>query len=80
MEWKLVSVVPERQKLKIQGVNVWSQKWNAVKNETAYVKDPSFNQPFTFQVYTMINDGVVIKFAVGEFSNAIWGFYVMTED
>jgi hypothetical protein len=79
MEWKFVGVVPDGRKLKIRGVNVWSQKWKAT-SETAYVNDPLYKKPFTFQVYTIINNGEVIKFAAGEFSNAMWGFYIMAED
>jgi len=79
MDWKFVGAVPERQNFKIQGVNVWSQKWIPVENEFAYVNDPSYNQPFRFQVYTIQSGGVVIKFAAGEFSASMWGFYVMAE-
>ena len=79
MEWKLAGVVPDGREFKIQGVNVWSKKWNAIRNEFAHVQDPLYKQPFTFQVYSIINDGVVIRFAAGEFSNCMWGFYVPTK-
>ena len=80
MEWKFVGVVPDGREFKIQDVNVWSKKWNAVKNEVAHVQGPSYKQPFAFQVYTIINDNVIIKFAAGEFSNCVWGFYVPAND
>jgi hypothetical protein len=79
MDWRFVGLVPERQNFKIQGVDVWSQDWIPVKNEFAYVKDPSYHQPFRFQVYTIHSGGVVIRFAAGEFSVSMWGFYIKAE-
>jgi hypothetical protein len=78
MGWKFVGVVPEGQELKIDGVNVWSQEWTSVKGDVAEVIDPSYHQPFTFNVYAIKNGESDIKFAAGEFSNMVWGFYVMT--
>ena len=80
MSWKLVRVVPEKKELKIEGVNVWSQKWTLVEGQHAEVTDPSYHQPFTFHVYTIKNGESEIKFAAGEFSNAVWGFYVDVEE
>jgi hypothetical protein len=79
MTWKFAGAVGDGEEFKINGVNVWSQKWAPVKGEFADVKDPSYKQDFRFEVYTINNGAVAIKFAAGEFSNCIWGFYVMAE-
>jgi hypothetical protein len=80
MGWKLVGVVAEGKELKINGVNVWSQKWTAVKGEFADVTDPSYHRPFRFDIYTIKNGESDIKFAAGEFSNMVWGFYIEGEN
>ena len=79
MNWKFVSVVPDGYELKINGVNVWSKKWNLV-NEAVDVIDPKYHQPHKLGVYTIHDHGVVIKFAAGEFSNSVWAFYVPEEE
>lgn len=80
MSWKLVGIVPEGKELKINGVNVWSQKWTSVEGQFAEVIDPSYHRPFTFNVYTIKNGESDIAFAAGEFSNMVWGFYVAVEE
>jgi hypothetical protein len=80
MNWKLVGVVPEGKELRIDGVNVWSQKWTPVKGEFAEVIDPSYHQTFRFNIYTIKNGEAEIKFAAGEFSNMVYGFYVDNEN
>jgi hypothetical protein len=79
MGWKLVGVVPAELELKINGVNVWSQEWAVVEGEYADIEDPSYHQPFRFSVYTIKNGETAVKFAAGEFSNQVWGFYVDSE-
>ncbi len=56
--------------------NVWDHEWRAVKGERAHVKDPAYQQAFTFDVYKIVSDEDEIEFAVGEFSNQVWGFYL----
>jgi hypothetical protein len=79
MNWKFVGVVPEGKELKINGINVWSQQWTPMKGETADVTDPSYHQTFVFNIYTIKNGETEIKFAAGEFSNLVWGFYINAE-
>ena len=80
MNWKLVGVVPEGKELKINGVNVWSQHWIPMKGEFAEVTDPSYHRTFMFNIYTIKNGEAEIKFAAGEFSNMVYGFYVEAEN
>ena len=40
MTWNFLGVVPEGQNFKINGINVWSQKWTTLKDEFAAVKRP----------------------------------------
>ncbi|MFZ1041348.1 MAG: hypothetical protein WCA79_00875 [Anaerolineales bacterium] len=79
MTWNFLGVVPEGQEFKINGINVWSQKWTMLKDEFAEVKDSTYNREFKFHVYIISQSDIVIKFVAGEFSNSMWGFYIEAE-
>ncbi|MCM1128020.1 MAG: hypothetical protein NC429_16320 [Lachnospiraceae bacterium] len=58
------------------GVNIFDYKWqNTHKSVT--VRDPLYNQEHEFHIYTVIIDGQEKEFAAGEFSNCVWGFYLL---
>ena len=40
------------------------------------VKDPIYHQDHTFEVWQVEIDGQIHRFAAGEFSNCVWGFYL----
>ena len=75
-EWKFSGICVGNDKFEIDGVRIWSHEWRPIRNVIAYVKDPSYGQDFTFQVYTVEENGVRVEFAAGEFSNNVWGIYV----
>ena len=61
----------------IEGVDVWSRQWVVEKDAPhAEVKDPRYGQRFSFRVYHIESAGRKTRFAAGEFSNSIFGFYV----
>ncbi len=60
----------------IDGVNVWAHTWNDMPGQLAEIKDPLYQQSFSFNVYTINAGPQKIIFAAGEFSNTVWGFYV----
>jgi hypothetical protein len=74
--WKFAGAVPDGERFLISGVNVWDHQWERVKDEFAFVKDPSYGRDFKFQVYEIRANDRTIRFAAGEFSNCIWGFYI----
>ncbi|MCM1171391.1 MAG: hypothetical protein NC393_04600 [Clostridium sp.] len=57
-------------------VNIFDYKWENT-NEAVKVKDPLYGQEFTFDIYTVTINGQEQKFAAGEFSNCVWGFYTL---
>ena len=57
------------------GVNIFNYKWNDTK-EKVTIKDPLYHQPYDFSIYTVDINGILKRFAAGEFSNCIWGFYL----
>jgi hypothetical protein len=77
-EWKYAGTCFDSQRFVIAGVNVWDYHWS-MTGEKADVKDPQYNQDFSFDVWN-INARNEIEFAAGEFSNSVWGFYTRTKE
>jgi len=72
--WIHKKTVADREKFKINGINVWKHEWTTT-GQTIIVKDPLYNQSHKMQVYEIETDTKKIRFAAGEFSNCVWGFY-----
>ena len=57
------------------GVNIFDYDWRRT-GETASVVDPHYGQPRRFHVYEVEINGQLLRFAAGEFSNGVWGFFL----
>ena len=57
------------------GVNIFSYKWIRTEEEIEVV-DPLYGQEYIFPVYKVFIGENEYKFAAGEFSNSVFGFYV----
>lgn len=57
------------------GVNIFDYEWNDT-GKTATIIDPQYHKEYIFNVFTVEIDGIVKRFAAGEFSNGVWGFYL----
>jgi hypothetical protein len=73
-EWEYLGAAPGGQSFQIGGLEVWKHEWRDTR-ERAPVKDPLYQQDFTFHVYEIGSPGAVVTFAAGEFSTCMWGFY-----
>jgi hypothetical protein len=71
---KFIGSTLDGQKFKIDGVNVWDQKWKAF-GTVAEVIHPRHKEKHVFQLYSIMKGEKEIKFLAGEFSNTVWGFY-----
>lgn len=58
------------------GVNIFDYTWKRI-SESVKVLDPLYGQEFVFPIYTVLLDNKPHKFAAGEFSNGVWGFYTL---
>ena len=58
------------------GVNIFEYNWQAT-GKRIKVKDPLYNQEYIFPIYNVIIEEKEFTFAAGEFSNAVYGFYVL---
>lgn len=57
------------------GINIFEYEWHRM-DENVSVQDPLYHQNYRFPIYTVKVNGVLHKFAAGEFSNSVWGFYL----
>ncbi len=74
--WKFVGHCADGDTFLIGDINVWTRTWHPVQGEKAEVLDPLYGQSFSFPVYILEDGSRRIRFAAGEFSNNIWGFYL----
>ena len=57
------------------GVNIFDYEWEST-GERVTVRDPHHSEAHKFDVYTVTIDGQQHRFAAGEFSMCVWGFYL----
>ncbi|AKT54892.1 hypothetical protein ADJ74_03520 [Selenomonas sp. oral taxon 478] len=57
------------------GVDVFAHEWTDTR-KCIRVHDPLYGQPYTMNIYEITVDGSVHRFAAGEFSNNVWGFWL----
>ena len=60
------------------GVNIFQYRWRDCR-EKAVVIDPHYGTEKVFHVYEVEINGKIHRFAAGEFSNCVWGFYLETQ-
>jgi hypothetical protein len=77
-KWQFAGASPEGLSFAVGGLDVWKHRWLDTR-ERAQVVDPHYQRELTFDVYEIRVADKVITFAAGEFSNGIWGFYVIGE-
>jgi hypothetical protein len=76
--WQFVGIVLDSQPIKVCGINPWDFKWTLLADEKpVIVAHPSHPSQRHKMDRWEIKDGErTITFAAGEFSNAVWGFYI----
>lgn len=75
-DWNYIGWSFDSDTFEIEGIDVWQHDWQRANGEVAEVTDPAYGQGFSFVVYQIEHAGIRIRFAAGEFSNNVWGFYV----
>ena len=75
--WKTAGVVIEGQPMVIGGLNVWNHDWKRLPGPPLQLPHPSFpSQLHSMTVYEITDRGEYVRFAAGELSATVWGFYV----
>lgn len=76
-EWRQAHIGFEGDELKIGGLSVWSHAWQSVDTPRLRLPHPAYpEQIHDFTVQEIAEGSTVIRFAVSELSNGVWGFYV----
>jgi len=78
-KWKYLGTCTDGKTFIINGLNVWDYEWQNA-GEGASVVDPRYGGRKDFNIFTIETDKGILKFAAGEFSNCIWGFYSPPEN
>lgn len=58
------------------GVNIFDYEW-VYTNKFAKVRDLLYGEEYQFPIYSVTIQGLEHEFAAGEFSNCVWGFYLL---
>lgn len=74
-KWEHIRTIVDGEQFDIEGLNIWDSDWKDT-GERIQIKDPLYGQDFTFSVYEIVKGRTTAKFAIGEFSNCVWGGYL----
>jgi hypothetical protein len=75
--WRLVFIGLEGEPVSLHGHDPWKHEWNSCSEDAVVVAHPSYpSQRHEMSVYKLAAPGESIRFAAGEFSNGVWGFFV----
>jgi len=76
-EWKAVGIVVEGEPILVGGLNPWALEWHCVQAEPVQFPHPSYpNQRHGMKIYEINSGERHVRFAAGELSANVWGFYV----
>jgi hypothetical protein len=79
--WRDIHVGFEGDGLKIGGVEVWKREWRRTGEPHLNLPHPSYqHQIHRYDIYEIGDAGHSIRFAAGELSYGVWGFYVPETD
>jgi len=78
-QWKFLGAAAEDEEFRVDGINVWNYEWQKDQSGAiAHVKDPLYHHDLTLRVHLIELKNRKVRFAAGELSNGVWGFYVET--
>lgn len=75
--WRDVHVGFERDDLTLGGLKVWEESWRPVPGPRLILWHPAYpKQRHTMSAYEIGDPSAPVRFATGELSNGVWGFFV----
>ena len=76
-EWRSVHVGLEDDGLTLGGVKVWQHVWRHTGERTLQLPHPDYpQQRHSFDIVEIGSLECPVRFAAGEISNGVWGFYI----
>jgi hypothetical protein len=77
--WRFVSIGLDGDAVDLDGIDPWRHEWLSLDEPRVVVAHPSHpHQRHTMSVYAVRVEGREVRFAAGEFSNGVWGFFAPT--
>jgi len=75
--WRDIHIGFESDGLKINGLEVWKHEWRPTGLRPVELPHPSYlHQIHRYEIYDIGDAESPVRFAAGELSNGVWGFYV----
>jgi hypothetical protein len=75
--WRVVHVGVEGDDLRIGGLPVWTSEWRRVEAAPVGLPHPQHqHQVHTYWIFEIGDVSAPVRFASGELSNGVYGFYV----
>lgn len=75
--WRYLHVGFDHDGLTIGGVEVWKQSWRQIGEQALRLPHPSYPaQLHRYEIFEAGPAGDPVRFAAGELSNSVWGFYL----
>jgi hypothetical protein len=75
--WRNFHIGSEGDGLTINGVAIWQQEWRRTGEGSLELPHPNhLHQRHRFNIYEVGRVDDPVRFAAGELSNGVWGFYV----
>jgi hypothetical protein len=76
-DWRFIGIVAEGGPISLNGLDPWAHKWTRCEETSIRVSHPNYPaQRHAMHVYQINNGAATVRFAAGEFSNSVWGFYL----
>ncbi|WP_268225814.1 hypothetical protein [Sinomicrobium oceani] len=73
--WRFEKKLIENSDESVEGVKIWEFEWEST-GKYILIKDPLYSQVYLFEIYRIYDNNKILMFAIGEFSNGIWGVYL----
>ena len=78
--WRTVGTALSDEPIDVGGENPWLHEWRRLDEPDVDLPHPQYPQQLhSMQIYDMDVHGRRIRFAAGELSNGVWGFYVSVD-
>ena len=75
--WRALKIVIDGEDFRIEGIHIWEAEWRNVDPIAIKLPHPDHpNQKADFWIYEIGSGTNIVRFAAGELSNCVWGFYI----
>ncbi|MCG7282008.1 hypothetical protein MHJ94_11985 [Chryseobacterium taklimakanense] len=78
MKTEYITTITESESFIFEGASVYIwDKFSSITDEKIEVTDPIYNQKYLFNIWKICLMDKLTNFAIGEFSNSIYGVYLV---